>query len=207
MPVPTIKFIPESIYHEYSHANGNENIFRNDIDYQVFIKKYAFYLNEVVETFAYCLMPNHFHFMVRIKTEKDLISTISEFKPETNLAQLNLSNIISKQLSHLLNSHTQCYNKRYKRKGSLFVPNLKRKQVETEDSMIRLIAYIHNNPVHHHFCNTPEEWIHSSIHAYLQNKPTKIRREYITALFGGKDQLIKFHMANASNHNLDPWRV
>lgn len=196
------QFFPETIYHVYSHANGSENLFRNDNDYTIFLTKYSKYLYAMAETYAYCLMPNHFHFMIRIRSEVELLKAISDFKTKRTCEDLKspgvLSDIISRQFGHLLNSHTQWYNNRYERSGSLFTPNIKRIAVEDEVYMTRLIAYIHNNPVHHGFCENMLDWPHSSIHAYLLNKPTKLEKGFMEKWFGSKDLLLKFHQENCN---------
>jgi len=63
---------PEDVYHIYNCANGTENLFREERNYHFFLEKYFKYAHPIAETFAYCLMPNHFHIMVRIRSEEDL---------------------------------------------------------------------------------------------------------------------------------------
>src|ERR1035438_4711725 len=57
------------IYHIYNRANGNEKLFFEEENYQFFMDKFKLYVSPVAEVFCYCLMPNHFHFLVRIKSE------------------------------------------------------------------------------------------------------------------------------------------
>src|ERR1035437_39957 len=64
---------PEKYYHIYDHSCGSDNLFRIEENYQYFLKKYAAYLSPVFETFAYCLMPNHFHLLIKVKSEEALI--------------------------------------------------------------------------------------------------------------------------------------
>ncbi|HEX4372500.1 MAG TPA: hypothetical protein VHZ50_04255, partial [Puia sp.] len=66
------KLQPLSYYHIFNHANGDENIFREEENYRFFLEKYVLYIHPVAETLAYCLMPNHFHMLVKIKTEQQL---------------------------------------------------------------------------------------------------------------------------------------
>lgn len=67
-----IPLISGSMYHIWTHANGNENLFRTDENYLYFLAKYAHYIYPVAETFAYCLMPNHLHLMIRVREEQEL---------------------------------------------------------------------------------------------------------------------------------------
>jgi REP element-mobilizing transposase RayT len=59
--------IPNNSYPVFNHANGFENVFREDENYRYFLEKYKVYITPVVETYAYCLLPNHFHLVVRIR--------------------------------------------------------------------------------------------------------------------------------------------
>jgi len=55
-------FEPEIFFHIYNHAVGTENLFRNPENYRFFLRKYSQYTAPIWETYAYCLLPNHFHF-------------------------------------------------------------------------------------------------------------------------------------------------
>ena len=65
---------PDKYYHIYNHAVSKDNLFVKEANYHFFLKKYAQYILPVADTFAYCLMPNHFHFAVRIKDRSDIES-------------------------------------------------------------------------------------------------------------------------------------
>jgi len=59
-------------YHIFNRGNNRENIFIEGRNYHYFMKLYAKYVEPVAETFAYCLLRNHFHFLVRIFTEDEI---------------------------------------------------------------------------------------------------------------------------------------
>ena len=189
--------LPETTYHIYTHANGSENLFRVDENYHYFLKKYAKYIYPVAETFAYCLMPNHLHLAIKIRSEDEVLMNLREFKENSTLQGFEtlggFSRAVSLQFSHLFNSYTQAYNKMYDRKGSLFIPNFKRKQVTSDNYFNELIIYIHNNPVRHGFIKNLLDWHHSSIHAYLSAKPSKVKRKYLMEWLGDKEQLLMMH--------------
>jgi len=65
---------PSRFYHIYNHANGSENIFRDAENYRFFLEKYELYISPVAETFAWCLMPNHFHLLIQIRDETTLLA-------------------------------------------------------------------------------------------------------------------------------------
>lgn len=177
---------PETYYHIYNHANGDENLFRSDENYYYFLRQWAKYIEPVAETYAYCLMPNHIHFLIRTETSK-------VFENLGGLKSKPPDQIISQAFSNLFNSYTKSFNKMYDRKGSLFIPNFKRKAITHDAYLTTLIAYIHRNPIHHGFCSHLEDWSHSSYHAYLSTQKTKIKRKFILDWFYGKRKFIQYH--------------
>ncbi|NGP77413.1 hypothetical protein G3570_12265 [Balneolaceae bacterium YR4-1] len=186
-----IEIEPNQIYHIWTHANGSENLFRSDINYRNFMDRFTRHIHPVGETFAYCLMPNHFHFMIRLRPKEEIFSCLIGKKRDA--FQKGLSNFLSQQFSNLLNGYTQSYNYQYKRKGSLFIPNFKRKLIDSEAYFTRLIVYIHNNPVYHGFVSEPGEWCYSSYLAYRKNKMTKVSIKEGLAWFGGIESFDDLH--------------
>jgi REP element-mobilizing transposase RayT len=194
MPQKRISLEPGQMYHIWTHANGDENLFREDLNYVYFLEKYSYYIEPVAETYAYCLMPNHLHLMVKVKEEEEILEFLRKKTSNPNLQGFGnlggFSRVTSQQFSNLFNSYTKSSNKFYNRKGSLFIPNFKRKLINSDNYFRTLIAYIHNNPVHHGFTSTPGQWPHSSWHAYLQQKITKLKREGGMSWFGGRDEFL-----------------
>ena len=177
----------EKFYHIYNHANGHENLFRKEENYRFFLQQWDKYISPIAETYAYCLMSNHIHFLIKT-------SNLQGFQ---NLGGLGIeeqcSKLISQQFSNLFNSYTKAFNTRYQRRGSLFISNFKRKEITSEDYLKTLVCYIHRNPIHHGFCTDFTDWKHSSYHAYLSDKSSKIERNYILDLFDGKENFIEAH--------------
>ena len=81
----------------------------------------------------------------------------------------------------------------YHRKGSLFIPRFKRKQISSNEYWTKIIHYIHYNPVHHNFCNSIEDWPYSSYKTIISDKPTKINRCMVLQWFGSKEDFVAFH--------------
>jgi REP element-mobilizing transposase RayT len=184
-------------YHIWTHANGDENLFRSKENYNYFLEKYQYHVHPVVDTFAYCLMPNHLHLMVRVKSPKEVLEFVRKKKKNPNLQGFEnlggFSNAISRQFSNLFNAYTKAFNKKYNRKGSLFMPNFRRKLIHSDEYFIRLIAYIHNNPIHHGFTENLSDWPFSSWHAYTLDKLTKIQKEEAMNWFGDLKNLKATH--------------
>lgn len=182
------KFEPETFFHIYNHAVGNENLFRNNENFRYFLKKYDEYTNNILETFVYCLMPNHFHLLVKIKPLGEL-QKLPKFSANTH-------EFVMQKLSNLFNAYAKAYNRRYERKGALFLDFTKRIAVKDDAYFTTLINYIHQNPIHHGFCKTLDEWEYSSYHACLSEAKSKVKREQVLEWFGSKNAFQQYHQEN-----------
>ncbi|TXD70182.1 transposase [Aequorivita lipolytica] len=174
-------------FHIYNRANGKEHIFTSSENYEFFLRKYKKYLFPVVETFCYCLMPNHFHFLVKVKSHKELLK-IENYK---NSKKQNL--YVSKQFSNLFSSYTQAFNKQESRKGNLFMRPFKRKEVLDEIYFRKLMHYIHTNPVEAGLCNFPNQWQHSSYNSLISKKPTLLMRKEVLNYFDSVENFVFVH--------------
>ncbi|WP_291788375.1 hypothetical protein [Cecembia sp.] len=195
MAKPKTTFEAERFYHIWTNANGFENLFNESKNYYFFLDRYRTYLSDLVDTYAYCLMPNHLHLMIKTKDEK-LTFNFYKNNAESTKSDFNFSNTISNQFSKLFNSYTQSFNKLYQRKGSLFIPNFNRKAITNDAYFTWLVLYIHKNPVHHGFCQHLEQWKFSSYRTFLEQGATKIKRGDVLDWFGGRSEFIKFHKLN-----------
>ncbi len=195
-------FQPDTYYHVYNHAIGHENLFRNEGNYQYFLKKYAEYLYPVCQTYAYCLMPNHFHLLIKIRNKEEIITFYiekekrkgKEFEDNNALLEtLDFHKLVMLQFQHFLNGYAQAINKQFNRKGGLFLNHLKRIIVATDSYFTSFVHYIHFNPVHHGFCKDLRDWQHSSYNAFLLDKATRLERDEILNWFGNQEQYLRFH--------------
>ena len=193
----TQPLMPDSIYHIYNHAVSNDNLFQSDENYRFFLKKYHQYISPIADTFAYCLMPNHFHFALRIKSERELIDLLdlTGFKNLSGLkGGLNeLNAFIAKQFSNLFNSYSKSYNKYYQREGSLFRRPFRRSLIDSDSYFCEVIHYIHYNPVHHGFTKDLRDWKYSSFESFVSDKSTLLKRDEVIDWFQDKDNFYAYH--------------
>jgi len=147
---------PDSYYHIFNHAIGEEILFKDDKDYCSFLNRYSRYISPIADTLAYCLMPNHFHLCLKIKCIQSILDLSSKINPQ------NVDVLIHYAFASLLNGYVQAYNKRYNRMGGLFIGKFKRKIIFSNDDFRREICYIHRNPVEACLVESPESWLYSS---------------------------------------------
>lgn len=127
--------------------------------------------NKSVEIIAYCLMPNHFHFLLK---------------------QLQ-ANGISRFVSNYTNSYTKYFNTKHERVGPLFEGIFKAVLVETDEQLIHLSRYIHLNPVVAFIVRDFEDYPWSSLQEYLNpNFESICDKDAVLNFFGSKSVYKKF---------------
>ena len=186
---------PGIYYHIYNRGTNGEVLFKTDDYYKEFLQLYTKYITPVVDTLAYCLMSNHFHFLIRTKEEFE-IKTFNELKMfEADKINKNPDKkpTASPQFAHLFNTYSKKINKAYQRTGSLFEHPFERRMIESELYLRNCIAYIHFNPLKDGFAKSFEDYKWSSYKAILSEKTTLIERQFVIDLFGGKDQFLIYH--------------
>ena len=176
-------------YHIYNRGINSDILFKENSNYEHFLKLYDLHIESMAETYAWCLMKNHFHFLIRIKDAEE-IKTENKISP-------------SQSLSNLFNAYTKAFNKKYNRHGPLFERPFKRKEIENETYFRNLIAYIHNNPVHHSICEHPLQYPWSSYSSCLSNKPTKLKRKEVIELFADIDNFKYVHELKRNDFSID----
>lgn len=165
---------PGGVYHVFNRGINHQNVFFCKEDYFFFIKTFKLYMSDVTHVYAYVLLPNHYHFLLKVK---------ESLKPLE----------FSMQFRKFMLSYTNTINKRDLRSGALFLSMFKRLEVRSENYLIQLLCYIHLNPANHHITDHYQSYEFSSYKAYMSNKPTLIKKNEIFDLFGDKQNFIYYH--------------
>ncbi|UFH31109.1 transposase [Chryseobacterium sp. C-71] len=182
--INTENFEFDSVYHIFSHVNGKELIFREETNYQFFLKQLDKYITQIADIYAYCLLPNHFHLLLR-------------FKNGENVNVEGEHQFLMKNFGNFLNSYAKAFNKKYNRKGALFLNAVKRKKITDEKYLLKVLHYIHNNPVNHGFTSKINLWKYSSYDSYLNNiKASKLNRNEIMQYFDSLEIFKNYHHSN-----------
>lgn len=179
MPYRKIPLISGSYYHIFNRGIDRQPTFHTKRDYQRALQTLSYYLpaepptkysqflkkpiderqdildsiaklSHQVTIIAYCLMPNHFHLL--LKQNEDLG--------------------ISKFLANFQNSYAKYFNVKHKRTGSLFDRQFKAVLVESENQLLHLTRYIHLNPYSSHLIQKEEiiTYPYTSLPEYLSGK-------------------------------------
>lgn len=186
-------------YHIYNHSNSGEQIFQRKrdieralrlLDFYRFDQKMRFsYFNrldsdkrkeylgfpreKIVTIYSYCLMPNHYHFLLREEREMGIIRFVSNFQ----------------------NSYAKYFNKKYKRMGVLFRRPFKANHISTDEEFVHISRYIHLNPVTSYIFDSDELEKSKITSFYLyMNKNIKsfVDVDFLFRIFKTKENYKKF---------------
>ena len=178
-----MKFEINQLYHIYNQGNNRQKIFFERENYLFFLRKVRTQLLPYCDVIAYCLMPNHFHFMVRVNETVKTVGVAQSDADSLDAKKRSLNDSIG----ILLRSYTNAINKRYDRSGKLFregtkaecltCPDIKELSFcESTNTKLRVdlkqyypqscFKYIHQNPVKAGLVKKIEDWEFSSSRDY-----------------------------------------
>jgi REP element-mobilizing transposase RayT len=194
-------FTEGEIYHVYNRSNNKELLFINDDNRLFFLKKYKEIVAPFVDSFCWCLLPNHFHLLIRIKTEIEIKAVLAAL-PKTNLSvtarkfinnDLTLNKFIVHTFKRLFQSYALSFNKVHGRQGNLFYKPFKRLCIIKDDQFSMAIIYIHANAMKHKLVKDFRDYRWSSWHTITSKEPTMLLRNEVIEWFGDLAACIKAH--------------
>ena len=169
-----IKIEPNRFYHIWNRGNNRENLFYTAANYEYFLRLYAEILDPVVETYAWCLVPNHFHLLIRTLA----VSPAGE---------------TAKALQRLFTSYSQAINIQQHRTGSLFQKPYKRLEVSSTQQLANLVHYIHTNPQKHGIISDFQQYSWSSYERILISHPSNLQKNAVIEWFKNKENYLDYH--------------
>lgn len=182
-----MNFQPHHIYHVFNQGNNKQLLFHDEEDYICFLRLTRNTLFNNAYILAYCLMPNHFHFMIE-----------SDGRCEQAIKQGNLTlDPITNSFRKLLSSYTRLYNQKYRRSGSLFRQKTKANHLSsdenisehTQDYYLNCFHYIHQNPLRAGLVSKLEDWMFSSFKDFAgMREGTLINKERAKKIAGYNEQ-------------------
>ena len=137
-------------YHIYNRGTNREPIFTCNENYLFLLRQIKHFLpNYHLVFIAYCLMPNHYHFLIRVEADGEL----------------------SPFIQRLFNSYTQAFNRQHHRSGTLFEGRAKSKLIDKDSYVIHLARYIHLNPVRAGMVKQPNVWPYINYREWVGLRP------------------------------------
>jgi putative transposase len=136
------KFEQGKFYHVYNRTVDQKPMFKNAGNYYFFLQRFFDYLDDFLEVYAYALLGNHFHLLVKVR-EEFLVPNLA------NPATTDIHLIISKQFRCFFQSYALAFNKQQQRIGTLFLTPFKRALITDNAHLIYMVLYIHLNSEKH----------------------------------------------------------
>ena len=184
------RFENDGIYHVYNRTVDRKPMFTSDENYAFFIRQFDKYLSDYIKIYAYNLLGNHFHFMIKVNNITNDLTDLTTFQKLSNLKQKTTHDIVSHQFKKFFQSYAMAFNKQQNRIGTLFQTPFKRVKVEDENYLQELTCYINTNAQKHKLVNDYREWKWSSYQCTISSKKNKLVKDeliaytQITQLFG-----------------------
>lgn len=208
--------VPDSFYHVYNRTNNKETLFLDEEDHHRFLNAYAFYISPVAQTYAYCLLPNHFHFLIKVRPLEDVLSYLrngnepAATRPQKRILTQLISNnsvcyALQIQFLRLFTSYSMFFNRKWNRKGNLFYRRFKRLPIQSGAHLSRLIFYIHANPQKHGVEEDFLSYNWSSYHGLLLPNHHFLENKAVMEWFGGRSEFILFHKESAIPPLMKEW--
>lgn len=190
MPYRKVPFVNGSYYHIFNRGVEKREMFVTNKDYKRFIDSMFFYKysgikpkfsrfdpkkdklknKNIVGIVAYCLMPNHFHLLLR---------------------QLEDGGI-SKFVGQLCNSYTKYFNTKNDRVGPLLQGNFKSVLIESTEQLLHVSRYIHLNPYVAGMLEKQSVYLYSSLPEYFELKKGILEKEIVLEQFESIDSYEQF---------------
>jgi REP element-mobilizing transposase RayT len=195
-------FHVDEVFHVYNRTNNKELLFLSPSDKRLFLNRYGVYLNPYLKTYCYNLLPNHFHFLVRVRSREEICAHINKIKPQDRkkIEQQYIDgeetdeHLIELEWIRFLTSYAMRFNKRHFRSGNLFYRPFKRLAVADEEYFRTAVLYIHTNAYKHKINDAHNmEWC--SYRKLLSSNGTVPLHAEIFRCFHGKDNFIQMHEA------------
>jgi REP element-mobilizing transposase RayT len=182
MPQKRPEYLPGQYYHFYNRGAHRVSIFREPDNYLFVLRKVKKYLAELELTMVvYCLMPNHYHFVMRQDGE-------------------HAAGLLPQRV---FNSYSKAYNKRYEHSGTLFEDNYKVKPVVKSSHLLHLCCYIHGNPVKDGLVSDPADWPYSNYLEWIGERDgTLYDPEFVRVNFSSPEAYRAFVIADLRGREL-----
>jgi len=159
----TLLLEPGKYYHIYNQAKDGGPLFENETDFRFFLNLYRSHILPIADTFAYCLLKDHLHLLVRIK--KDVQGSL--YKP----------------FAILFNAYAKGFTILHGKKGKLFRFKLKRVEIRRDYYFYEMVRYVNQNARKHGYTEDESQYRFSSFRSSVTSGPSMVCKEELSNYF------------------------
>ena len=189
-------------YHLFNRSVSGINLFSNSGNYAFFLQKFSQYLSGIVQVYAWCLLPNHFHFLISVK-EKDLCDFTAKEQEKLECGLMDINDIVIRRCKNFFLSYSHSYKRQQQINTNIFAQHFKRSEIDKDVYFSKVIQYIHLNPLHHKVALGWENYQWSSYTRIVANVASLLRTQDVLDWFGGLDGFIKYHRMQETEYLFD----
>ena len=190
--------LEDTYYHIYNRGNNGDNLFYRPENYVYFLRLFDYYLTTYLETYAFCLLPNHFHLLIRTRNFDTLPEAAKRIQHGSQVLETP-ETLFSEQFRRFFIAYAKAIKKQEDRTGSLFEKNFRRKAVTSDKYFTNLVAYIHRNPQLHGIWPDFQSYPYSSYERMLLPKQTNLKKQEVLEWFGSENNYRFIHASGYSH--------
>lgn len=190
-------------YHVLFRSIDGVPLFKNDKERMFFLQKWNRFISIIAEVWAYCLLNNHTHFIIKTKTEEEVLTQLRQLNPEQITKAIDgylktpteeiFRSIMERQVNSFLVSYTNTYNNYIQRKGGLFQQPFRRLFINDEAHLQQAIICTHANAQKHGLVNHFSEHRWHSYYSVLNHDTDFINAAAVLEFFGGEQNFEQVH--------------
>lgn len=217
MPTPLefkAPFFPECYYHLVCKSIDGLDLFKEEIDYQVFIQRFYQFTADLLDVWSYSLLTNHTHHIIKVKPLHSIIENIKSIPLQTRSMKSLLAyptseefftGMVERQMNSFLVSYSNYTNNKYERKGGLFQRPFRRIQVNDDSHLQQAIIYVHANAQKHKIVSDFRNHPYTSYAGILNSRSNIVDYESVLNFFGGAEQFARIHKSQVEHYYAGNW--
>ncbi|MEM6337402.1 MAG: hypothetical protein AAF752_12600 [Bacteroidota bacterium] len=191
-------FMPGQTFHVFNRGNDRGLLFYNQEHYGDFLARVWRKLHAYVDLYAFALLPNHFHLLLRVKPEEQILLASSlDYKPTSRACHEAANAVVSRRFRELFLGFAKHVNATTEREGSLFRERVRRLEIDSETYLLEALRYINRNGWKHGVVENFEDYGYTSYNALVRGDSALLARDEVVSWFGSVEAFAEFHQADS----------
>jgi len=219
MPTPK-EFKAKFLYHAYYHlvfkSVDGLLLFGNTSDYDLFLNRFKEFTKDFLDTWAYVLLRNHVHFIVKIRSVEEIEHYINNCSAEeqteavkklaaNNMKTDLLDGVIERQVNSFMVSYVRTINNRNNKQGGFFQKPFRRMLITDDSYLQQAIVYVHANAQKHNLVNDFLKYRYTSYHDIIRGNYLYIDTKAVLNFFNGTNKFIEIHRLQVEYYYNNNW--